>query len=102
MPDILELTPFDMPQLHRQGRGGTLQGLNAGHLVDRHGVHVLLGSGRRSLVDRADVVALGVEFRVGLAGQPIAAAMRLEVRSFFKKRPTEPCEMLLTMPRLTA
>jgi hypothetical protein len=40
MPDILELTPFDMPRLHRQGRGGTLQGLNAGHLVDRHGVYV--------------------------------------------------------------
>ena len=102
MPDILELAPLDMPGLHRQGQGGTLQRLNAGHFVDRHGVHVLLGGGRRRLVDRADVGALGVEFGIRLGRQPIAAAMRLEVRIFFKKRPTEPCEILLTMPRLTA
>jgi len=102
MPDILELAPLDMPRLHRQGRGGTLQRLNAGHLVDRHGVHVLLGGRRCRLVDGADIGALGVEFRVRLGRQPIAVAMRLEVRSFFKKRPTEPCEILLTMPRLTA
>jgi hypothetical protein len=91
-----------MPRLHRQGRGGTLQGLNTGHLVDRHGVHVLFDGGRRRLVDRANVGALGVEFGVRPGSQPITAAMRLEVRSFFKKRPTEPCEILLTMPRLTA
>jgi hypothetical protein len=28
--------------------------------------------------------------------------MRLEDGTFFKKRPTEPCEMLSTMPRLMA
>ena len=102
MPDILELTPLDMSRLHRQGRSGALQRLNAGHFVDRHGVHVLLGGRRCRLVDGADIGALGVEFRVRLGRQPIAVAMRLEVRCFFKKRPTEPCEILLTMPRRTA
>ena len=102
MADILELTPLDMSRLHRQARSSTLQCLDAGHLVDRHGVHVLFGGSRRCLVDRADVGALGVEFGVRLRRQPIAAAMRLKVRSFFKKRPTEPCEILLTMPRLIA
>ena len=102
MPDILELMPLDMSRLHREGRGSTLQRPDAGHFVDRHGVRVLLGGGRRRLVDRANVGAFGIEFRIRLGRQPIAAAMRLEVRSFFKKRPTEPCEILLTMPRLTA
>ena len=102
MPDILELPPLDMSRLHRQARRGTLQRLNAGHFVDRHSVHVLLGGGRGRLVDRADIGALGVEFGIRLGRQPVAAAMRLEIGLFFKKRPTEPCEMLLTMPRLTA
>ena len=84
MPDILELTPFDMPRLHRQGRGGALERLNAGHLVDRHGVHILFGGSPRRLVDGADVGALGVEFGVRLRRQPITAAMRLEVRIFLK------------------
>jgi hypothetical protein len=33
-------------------------------------------------------------------GQPVAVEMRLEIGLFLKKRPTEPCEMLLTMPRM--
>ncbi len=34
VPPILELTPFDLAWHHRQPRRDTLQGLNAGHLVD--------------------------------------------------------------------
>jgi len=40
--------------------------------------------GGRSLVDRADVRALGVESGIGLRGQPITEAMWFEVGLFFK------------------
>jgi len=53
-------------------------------------------------VDRADVCALGIEGGIRLRGQPVADAMRLEVRFFFKKRPTERCEMLGMRPRRMA
>ena len=99
MPDVLELPPFDVPRLHRQVRGGTLQCLDTGHLVDRNGLLALFGS--RGLIHGADVGALGVEVGIGLGGQPVTAQMRLESGLFFKKRPTEPCEMLSTMPRAT-
>ena len=46
--------------------------------------------------------ALGIEGGIGLRGQPVADAMRLEVGIFFKKRPTERCEMLGTRPRRMA
>jgi hypothetical protein len=39
---------------------------------------------------------------IGLRGQPVADAMWLEVGLFFKKRPTERCEMFGTMPRRIA
>ena len=55
-----------------------------------------------SPVNRADIGALAVEDRIGLGGQPVADAMRLEVGFFFKKRPTERCEMLATRPRRIA
>src|SRR5205807_6773078 len=61
-----------------------------------------VGGGGRSLVDRADVRALGVESGIGLRGQPVTEAMRLEVGLFFKKRPTERCEMFETRPRRIA
>jgi len=43
-----------------------------------------------------------IECRVGLGSQPIADAMRLEVSFFFKKRPTERCDMFETRPRRMA
>ena len=58
--------------------------------------------GGRGFVDRADVRALGVEGGIGLRGQPIADPMRFEVSLFFKKRPTERCEMFGTRPRRMA
>src|SRR6516162_263840 len=45
---------------------------------------------------------LAVESRVGLRRQPVADTMRLEVGLFFKKRPTDRCEMFGTMPRRMA
>jgi hypothetical protein len=36
---------------HRQAGGGTLQRLDAGHLVDRDGAHAVVGGGRRRLID---------------------------------------------------
>ena len=38
--------------------------------------------GGRGFVDRADVCALGIEGGIGLRGQPVADAMRLEVGGF--------------------
>jgi hypothetical protein len=101
MADILKLPPFDVPGLHRQARRGAFQRLDTGHLVDRDGLNTLLRSGGGSLIHRADIGTLGVEVGIGLRRQPVAVEMRLEIGLFFKKRPTEPCEMLLTMPRAT-
>src|SRR5262245_39300516 len=98
---IFELTPLDLARRHRQSRRDALQRLDAGHLVDADGaMRVVLDGG--GLVDRADVGALGIEGGIGLRGQPIAHAMRLEVGLFFKKRPTERCEMLGIRPRRMA
>jgi hypothetical protein len=101
VPDILELAPFDVSRLHWQARSGTFQRLDTGHLVNRNGLHALLGGGRRLLIHCADIGTLGVERGIRLGGQPVTVAMRLEIGLFFKKRPTEPCEMLSTMPRAT-
>src|ERR1700724_4711155 len=61
----------------------------------------LLGAGR-SLVHLTDIGALGIEGGIGLRGQPVTDAMGLEVGLFFKKRPTERCEMFGTRPRRIA
>src|SRR5580700_3353122 len=98
---ILELAPLDLAGLHRQSRRGTLQGLNAGHLVDRDRAMAVIGTGR-GLVNLADVGAFGIKGRIWLWRQPITETMGLEVRLFFKKRPTERCEMLGTRPRRIA
>jgi hypothetical protein len=82
---------------HRQSWRDALEGLDTGHLVDGDGAMGVIGGGRgRGFVDRADVRALGGEGGIGLRGQPIADAMRFEVGLFFKKRPTERCEMFGT------
>src|SRR5262245_28405766 len=101
MAAVLELTPFDLAWHHRQSRRDALKGLDAGHLVDRDGAMAVIRGGR-GLVDRADVRALCVEGGIGLRGQPIADAMWFEVGLFFKKRPTERCEMIGTRPRRMA
>ena len=101
MPDILELPPFDVSRLHRQARRGAFQRLDTGHFVDRDSLHTLFGGGGGCLVHRADIGALRVEVGIRLGRQPVTVAVRLEIGLFFKKRPTEPCEMLLTMPRAT-
>jgi hypothetical protein len=98
---ILELAPLDLAGLHWQSRRGALQGLNAGHLVDRDRAMAVIGAGC-GLVNLADVGALGVKGRIGFCGQPVTKAMRFEVGLFFKKRPTERCEMLGTKPRRMA
>lgn len=101
MPEVLELASLDVPGLHRQARGGTFQRLDAGHLVDRNGLHTLLCGGGGRLIHRADIGALRVEVGIRLSCQPVTIEMRLEIGLFFKNRPTEPCEILLTMPRAT-
>jgi hypothetical protein len=98
---ILELAPLDPARLDRQSRRGALQGLNAGHLVDRDRAMAVIGTGC-GLVNLADVGAFGVEGRIGFWRQPVTKAMRFEVGLFFKKRPTERCEMLGTRPRRIA
>ena len=98
---VLELTPLDLARHHRQPWRDALQRLNAGHLVDRNRAMGVVGPGR-SLVNLADVGALGIEGGIGLRGQPGPDAMWFEVGLFFKKRPTERCEMLGTKPRRMA
>src|ERR1700704_5299996 len=98
---ILEFAPLDLARLHRQPRRDALQRLNAGHLVDRDCAMALVGAGC-GLVDLTDVGAFGVKGRIGFWRQPVTKAMRFEVGLFFKKRPTERCEMLGTRPRRIA
>jgi hypothetical protein len=80
MPDILELPPFDVSRLHRQARRSMFQRLNTGHFVDRDGLHARLGNGGCRLIQPADIGALGVEVGIRLGRQPVAVAMRLEIR----------------------
>jgi len=98
---IFELVPFDLARHHGLVRRNAFQGLDTGLLVDRDDAMGLVGS-RRSLVDRTDIGALGIEGGIGLRGQPVPKAMRFEVGLFFKKRPTERCEMFGTRPRVAS
>src|SRR6202166_3058814 len=98
---ILELAPLDPARLDRQSRRGALQGLNAGHLVDRDRAMAVIGAGC-GLVNLTDVGAFGVKGRIWFWRQPVTKAMRFEVGLFFKKRPTERCEMFETRPRRIA
>jgi hypothetical protein len=98
---VFELASLDLARHHGKARRGALQCLNAGHLVDGDREAGVLGAGR-GLVDRTDVGALGIEGGIRLRGQPVTDAMGLEVGLFFKKRPTERCEMFGTRPRRIA
>src|SRR5262252_5156160 len=95
---ILEFAPLDLARLHRQLRRGALQRLNAGHLVDRDCAMALVGAGC-GLVNLTDIGAFGVKGRIGFCRQPVTKAVRFKVGLFFKKRPTERCEMFETRPR---
>lgn len=86
VPDVFELAPLDLARPHRQGRGDASERLDAGHLVDRHRPHRLLGLDGAA-VDAAYVNALGFEIRIGLGREPGPDAMRLEVGFFLKKSP---------------
>lgn len=101
---ILEFATLDLARAHRQGRRDPLQRLDAGHLIDRdrpHRVRVRIGLGGGA-VDDADLSAFGLEVRIGLPREPQPEAMRLKVRLFFEKRPSERCEMRSTRPRISA
>ena len=50
--DGLELAPLDVSRLHWQPFGGSFQGLDTGHLVDRNGLTALFGHGGRRFVHR--------------------------------------------------
>jgi hypothetical protein len=98
VPHILELPPFDVPGLHRQARSGAFQRLGIPVISSIDTVCTPCSAA----VDRADIATLGVKVGIRLRRQPVTVAMRLEIGLFFKNRPTEPCEILLTMPRATA
>ena len=83
---VFELPARDLARLHRQGGGQVLQGLDAGHLIDRERAHPRRIA-QRPAVDLADVPALGMKVRIGLGRQPDPQAMRLEVRTFLKSAP---------------
>jgi hypothetical protein len=100
--DVLVLPSLDPARAHRQARRGALEGLDAGHLVDRDATNVGLRALLRLAIDAADIGALLGERRIRLGGQPKAETMRLEVRFFFKKRPTERWDIRSTMPRFIA
>jgi hypothetical protein len=55
----------------------------------------LVGPGCR-LVDLTDIGAFGVKGRIWFWPQPVTKAVRFKVGLFFKKRPTERCEMFET------
>ena len=98
---VFELAAFDLARHHRQARRNALQCLNAGHFIDGDRPVSVIGVGC-GLVNRTDVRAFAVKGRIRLWGQPVTNTMRLEVCLFFKKRPTERCEMFGTRPRRMA
>jgi len=100
--DVLVLPSLDPTRAHRQARRGALEGLDAGHLVDRDAANAGLGGLLGLAIDAADIRGFLGEGRIRLGGQPKAKKMGLKVRFFFKKRPTERCDIRSTMPRFIA
>ena len=84
MPDILELAPFDVSRLHWQAFGGTFQGLDTGHLVDRNGLTALSATAGAVWYTAQMSAHFVVELGIGLRRQPVTDAMRLKVRFFLK------------------
>ena len=78
-------------RLHWQPFGGSFQGLDTGHLVDRNGLTALFGHGGRRLVHRANVSTfLTVEAGIGLRCQPVTDAMRFKGPASFLKKSARP------------
>ena len=98
---IFELASLDLARHQRQPRRDALQRLNAGHFVDGDRAMSVIGAGC-GLVNRTDIRALAIKGGIRFRGQPVTDAMGLEVCLFFKKRPTERCEMFGTRPRRMA
>src|ERR1700732_1425986 len=98
---IFELASLDLARHQRQPRRHALQRLNAGHFVDGDRAMSVIGTGC-GLVNRTDIRALAIKGGIRFRGQPVTDAMGLEVCLFFKKRPTERCEMFGTRPRRMA
>src|ERR1700730_4143060 len=98
---IFELASLDLARHQRQPRRHALQRLNAGHFVDGDRAMSVIGTGC-GLVNRTDIRALAIKGGIRFRGQPVTDAMGLEVCLFFKKRPTERCEIFGTRPRRMA
>jgi hypothetical protein len=75
---VFVFAPLDLAGLHGQARRGALQGLHAAHLVDRDGADALSRRFGRLQIDRADVGAFALEFRIGLGREPASHAMGLK------------------------
>jgi len=75
---VLVFATFDLGWLHGQARRGALQGLHAGHLVDRDGKDALFGRLRGLQVGLADVGAFGLELGIRLGREPTPHAMGLK------------------------
>src|ERR1700738_1818405 len=98
---IFDLASLDLARHQRQPRRDALQRLNAGHFVDGDRAMSVIGTGC-GLVNRTDIRALAIKGGIRFRGQPVTDAMGLEVCLFFKKRPTERCEIFGTRPRRMA
>src|SRR4030081_3228097 len=98
---IFELASLDLARHQRQPRRPALQRLNAGHFVDGDRAMSVIRPGC-GLVNRTDIRALAIKGGIRFRGQPVTDAMGLEGCLFFKKRPTERCEIFGTRPRRMA
>src|SRR5512144_2370184 len=87
MADVLTLAPLDVARLQGNGRSRPLQRLDPGHLIDRHGTLILLGTDGRLRIGGTDVLALRGKGLIGYRRQPAAHAVRLEVGFFLKSAP---------------
>ncbi len=85
--DILILPPLDPARGEPQAGRGALKRLDAGHLVDRNASNTGLCARLSLGIDAADIGAFVLEQWIGPGGQPIADAMRLEIRFFLKTAP---------------
>ncbi len=82
MADVFVFAPFHRPRPHGQRWGGALKRLDTRHLINRDRTNPCLRPLLRGAVDLADIDAFLVKLRIRLDRQPIADAMRLQVRLF--------------------
>lgn len=82
MADVFVFAPLHKTRSHRLRWRGALQRLDAGHFINRDGTNAFLRPFLRFGVNMADISTFLVKQRVRLGRQPIADAMRLQVRLF--------------------